>query len=333
MNRSTQQPSDSPLQVYWDLLIIALVATNLALILFDSLFALAPAAAAVEWLSPTFHHWYRDSIHANFQHIDLAFVAIFLADVLIGWAAAIWQRRYHRWFFYPFVHWYDVLGCIPLAGFRWLRALRVLALLLRLHRLGWIDIKHWRIYRVCYKYYDILLEELSDRIVVKVLSGVQEEVMAGGGELPAQLAEEVLRPRQQALVDAIAGGISDVVNSGYQDNREEIRDFVAGIVRGSVQRNAAARGLEKVPLVGSRVVGIIDDTIADTIGDAVDEAMRELNEMEYAALIDHITDAVLQRMSSGGGGEPHGGWRAMVADTLELLKQQVSEQRWKQHYS
>ncbi|HBZ99013.1 MAG TPA: preprotein translocase subunit SecA, partial [Pseudomonas sp.] len=53
-----------------------------------------------------------------------AFVAVFLLDVLLGWTVALFERRYARWYYYPFAHWYDVLGCIPLAGVRWLRGLR-----------------------------------------------------------------------------------------------------------------------------------------------------------------------------------------------------------------
>ncbi|MGO2055148.1 MAG: ion transporter, partial [Halomonadaceae bacterium] len=145
----------------WDFFILTLVVINLALLLFDSLFLLGPINQGIASIAPGFHSFYDTTIHSRFIAIDLVFVSFFIADVLLGWSIAIAERRYHRWFFYPFVHWYDVLGCIPLAGFRLLRILRVVSLLNRLNRLGLIDVTRWDIYLFFAKYYDILLEELS----------------------------------------------------------------------------------------------------------------------------------------------------------------------------
>src|SRR5699024_12405934 len=104
------------------------------------------------------------AVFPTFAFIDLCFVAVFAADVLFGWAVAIWQRTYYRWFFYPFLHWYDVLGCIPLSGFRWLRVLRLIALGVRLQRLEIIDVRNWRQYACLRHYYDIVVEDRSDRV-------------------------------------------------------------------------------------------------------------------------------------------------------------------------
>jgi len=68
----------------WDLLIIVLVIANLALLLFDSLFLLPPLNAAFEAVAPGLHGAYDRHIHAHFLTIDLAFVAVFLLDVLLG---------------------------------------------------------------------------------------------------------------------------------------------------------------------------------------------------------------------------------------------------------
>src|SRR5690554_8117531 len=150
-------PALERLHLVWDLLILVLVTINLTLLLFDSLFLLGPLNDAFAAIAPGLHAAYDRHIHANFIEIDLLFVAVFVLDVLLGWAVAVAERRYHRWFFYPFVHWYDVLGCIPVGGFRLLRLLRVISLLHRLHRLGLIDVRRWYLYRTVAKYYDILL--------------------------------------------------------------------------------------------------------------------------------------------------------------------------------
>ena len=52
---------------------------------------------------------------------------------------AIRKQTYPRWYFYPFLHWYDLLGCIPIGSFRMLRLLRLISLTIRLQKMGIID--------------------------------------------------------------------------------------------------------------------------------------------------------------------------------------------------
>ena len=96
-----------------DVGMILLVIANLSLILFDWIYRVEAVQSAMETYTPDFYRFYSDSIHANFFEIDLAFVSVYLTEFVIRWAAAIARQTYHRWFFYPFVHWYDLLGCIP----------------------------------------------------------------------------------------------------------------------------------------------------------------------------------------------------------------------------
>ena len=55
------------LHAAWEAFIVLLVCVNLALILFDSLFALQPVNTALASLVPQLHERYQQSIHANFS--------------------------------------------------------------------------------------------------------------------------------------------------------------------------------------------------------------------------------------------------------------------------
>src|SRR5690606_42147929 len=54
----------------------------------------------------------------------LLFVSVYLTEFSIRWLVAIARRTHERWFYFPFVHWYDLLGCIPVGSFRWLQPSR-----------------------------------------------------------------------------------------------------------------------------------------------------------------------------------------------------------------
>lgn len=316
----------------WDLAIMVLVVINLALIVFDSLFAADVFAALVHAISPLFHDWYAGTIHANFATIDLYFVAVYVLDVLGGWAIAVWRQRYHRWFFYPFVHWYDVLGCIPVAGFRWLRALRVIALGVRLQRLGLIDVRNWYAFEVAKKYYDIFVEEVSDRVVVNVLSGVQEEVNSGASELSSRVVREVIQPRKQQLVKSVSQRVEQAVSRAYGANQNEIQGYVANLVDRAVAGNTAMAGLAAVPMLGRAVTASIGWAIRDAVNNVLDEAVAGLDSPQFDELVQHIADSVFDIFADDAvATDPE--LREALVEILELVKAQVRVQRWKQTYA
>lgn len=318
--------------VVWDVGIMVLVVLNLALIVFDTLFAAGVFADLVGAISPAFRHWYAQTVHANFYTIDLYFVAIFALDVLIGWAVAIWRRTYHRWFFYPFVHFYDVLGCIPLAGFRWLRALRVFALMVRLQRLELIDVRNWYVYGVVYKYYSILVEEISDRVVVNVLDGVQDEVKSGGGELSRRVITDVVQPRKQDLVSTIRGRAENTVTRTYEANREQIQTFVARMVDRAVAGNTAVAGLERIPMLGAAATRSIEWAIRDAVNNVLDEVVAGLDSDEFDAMVQNIADTVFDMLLEEEAAADQAEVKQAVVEIIGLIQEQVKKQRWKEIY-
>jgi len=319
------------LLLLWDLAIIVLVSVNLVLIAFDMLFTVHALAALLARVSPAVHDWYAHTIHAHFLAIDLGFVAVFVFDVALGWSMAIVQRRFYRWYFYPFVHWYDVLGCIPVGGFRLLRVLRVVSILIRLQHLGLIDIRNWRLYGTFMVYYDILVEELSDRVVIKVLSGVQDEVASGGNVLTKRVVREVIQPRRQQLARVTSDRIERAVTRAWADNRKEIHGYIARLVHSAVRGNRALGRLERVPKLGSYVTNALDQAITSTVHDVLDEAVSGLETEQFDQLVEHISDTVIAQLLELDAGEPSELSDALV-EVLDLVKDQVAVQQWRSHF-
>jgi len=124
-----------------DLLMILLVIVNLFYIVVEWHFSFELVRNLLKTHLPAFHDWYDSTLHRNFLLYDIWFVSVFVIEFLIRWFFAIYHKRYHKWFFYPFLHWYDVLGCIPLGSFRFLRIFRVASMVLRLHKMEVIDLR------------------------------------------------------------------------------------------------------------------------------------------------------------------------------------------------
>ncbi|AWN15428.1 preprotein translocase subunit SecA [Salinisphaera sp. LB1] len=320
------------LLLLWDLAIIGLVTINLALIIFDTLFAIAPVGHAVGAVWPSAHDWYAQHVHRNFTAIDLAFVSVFVLDVLAGWVLAIVQQRYPRWYFYPFARWFDVLGCIPVAGFRFLRALRVISIVMRLQRLGVIDIRGGWLYRQLMVYYDIVVEEISDRVVLKVLTGVQDEMKSGGQQLSRRIVRDVIAPRRRPLTRAASAQLEYAIVAAYRGNRDQIQAYLGRIVGRAADANPALNNLERVPMLGRYVSEAIDDAIRDTVNQVLDEAVDGLSSEEFDALVGNLVEAAIERLLAQEVGAASSEIRDVTIEVLELVKEQVAVQRWRAHF-
>ncbi|MCB4794834.1 ion transporter [Pseudomonas sp. NP21570] len=313
------------LHAAWEAFIVLLVCINLSLILFDSLFALQPVSAVLADLVPELHARYQQSVHANFQYIDLGFVAIFVLDVLLGWTVALFERRYARWYYYPFAHWYDVLGCIPLAGLRWLRVLRVGALLIRLQRLGLVDMRGWAIYGLFSRYYYLLIEELSDRVMVRLFGRLQQEIGASD-DLSRRLLQEVVRPRKQRLLNDISRRLQDMLETGYRDNRGAIEGYVSQLIHQALQNNPEMHNLRRLPL-GNRLASTLDDALSDIAARLLQGAVEGMRGPQFQALAGNLADEffdawVYQDKNTDLALEE------LLVDVIEVLKQQVLDRRW-----
>lgn len=313
----------------WDFFILTLVVINLALLIFDSLFLLGPINQGIANVVPGFHTFYNDTIHSRFFRIDLVFVGFFVADVLLGWAAAIAERRYHRWFFYPFVHWYDVLGCIPLAGFRWLRVLRICSLINRLHRLGMINVTRWSSYQFVAKYYDILLEELSDRIALRLLGNVQQQIRATDS-LTERVIERVVMPRKAQLIREITQRLEKTVGKSYQRNRSDIMDYISELVGRSLRESPEIQRLRRLPL-GQPAASAMEASLSGIAQRLVDELALGIHSDEFRQLIERTADSGFDTWLTVDEGS-HYVTEQVLYDILEMLKEQVNRQRWKDRY-
>lgn len=145
-----------------DVVMLVLIIENLVLIVVDWTFSSGLVQRQLELHVPSIHRWYDQTIHQNFLFYDLIFVGIFVAEILIRWGLAISRQRYHRWFFYPFIHWYDVLGCIPITSFRSLRLLRIIAMIPKMQRLGLLNLRKTYVYRT----YASIATSFSKRLVI-----------------------------------------------------------------------------------------------------------------------------------------------------------------------
>ena len=117
--------------------------------------------------------FYREHLHPWVITTEAWFILFLITELLVRWGIAIVYRHHRRWFFFPFIHWYEILAIIP--HLRFLRLFRAGVIAFRLHELGYSVIPE-SVQAKAKFYYRVVMEELSDRVVITVLDGVKHEL-------------------------------------------------------------------------------------------------------------------------------------------------------------
>ena len=310
-----------------DLIILGLLFFNLVWLLFDGLFDTQAFKDVLSRRSPNIVQGYAP-IHENFVLYDLAFVVVFLTEFCVRWVAALVRKTYMRWYFFPFIHWYDLIGCIPLGGARIFRFLRIISIFYRLQKYEIIDLRNTAIYRFILFYYDVFVEELSDRIVVKVLSDAQKDI-AAGSPLIDDISQQVLATRLPILTQWLSSIMVHIGESiEHNDHGKSVRSHVQKSVGKAVRSNSQVSTLKLVPVLGSTIEKTLEQSVTDIVTQSIINLLKDITPEK----IDDFVEHGLGRFSS----EDHmldQEVLLIVNECLELVKQHVSQQRWKDSFS
>lgn len=313
-----------------DLLMVNLVVINLLYILVEFNFTIGLVNTYLEQYVPAFYHWYDEHLHRNFFRYDLYFVAVFAVEFCIRWFFAIYKQDNHKWFFYPFLHWYDVLGLIPLGQFRVLRVFRVASMVIRLHKMGVIDLRDSYFFRIYQRYSAVIVEEVSDRVVVNVLSGVQDE-LKHGTPVVSRIILEVIRPQKEVLVDWLSSRITAASEQHYERYQEQLQAYVNRKVAEAVRNNSEVRDISAIPLVGSTITGKLETAVAQITYAVIEGMMKDLSSEENAQVISELADVTMDMMLLQEEDEELNKMSVeMINKSIDIIKEQVEVKRWQE---
>ncbi|WOI39038.1 ion transporter [Alteromonas sp. CI.11.F.A3] len=323
INRDNLRNSHETPWLILDLVMLGILFLNLAWLIFDALYATDFIYSQIDAFFPALINAY-DPIHHNFLLVDLVFISIFLTEFCFRWIVAIVRKEHLRWYFFPFLHWYDLVGLIPLGATRLFRFLRIFSILHRLQKYQIIDLNRTAIFRFFAFYYDVFVEELSDRIVVKVLSDAQKDI-AAGSPLVDEITEQVLAPRRPVITQWMAGVINHLGQSISNDEHGEvIREHVRKSVGKAVRGNAQVSTLNYLPVIGKTIENTLEESVTDIVTMSLVNLLTDIDAQridhfisvgmhDYTPTADALDKEVLQ----------------VVNECLELMKGHIAQQRWK----
>lgn len=318
-----QHKKETPLLVV-DVIVLFLISLNLLWLFIDAIIMQTGFGILLAKYLPEPILAYQQNWHPHLRPYDALFTLFLLSELMLRWLWAIYQKTYHRWFFYPFIHWYDVLACLP--GLQFLRLLRLVSVFYRLYKLG-IVVFGSRLVGISQKYYAIILEEISDRIVINVLEGVQKELRTNN-PISQELRETVLNPQKAVITEWLANRISHLIDVSYQKHEQQLTQYLTRTTEHSIRNNKEWRNIKKrLPFVGNLIEDELNAVVSGLVNDVLQNILKDLAQADNAALHD-LANGAFETFTRSDP-KLDGAIEQIAIDAIEIIKRQVAIQQWK----
>lgn len=272
--------------------------------------------------------FYRQQLHPLVVTTEGWFTSFLIIELLIRWAIAIIFKHHQRWFFFPFIHWYEILAILP--QFRFLRLLRAVAIAYNLHDHGYKVIPATWYARANF-YYRLVMEELTSRIVLTVIDGIRHELKTSTTH--QKLIEDLVNHHRELLAIALTDVLQETLGKELQQHRHLIAKNVGRVVNQAIEDTPElSQMLRLIPLVGGRIEQQIQ-SIGQRLGENISQGLIE--PFTYSAqdhtypTYQYISEKVSQ-IAIEQNTHIDRLVESAVFESLEALRQQVKVKQWQQ---
>ena len=274
--------------------------------------------------------FYREQLHPWVITTEAWFIIFLIVELLVRWAIAIINKHHQRWFFFPFIHWYEILAIIPIL--RFLRLFRAGIIAYRLYEMGYqIVPSAWQ--KKALFYYRVVMEELSDRVVLTVLDGVKHELNTSTTH--KDLISNLVQHHREMFTQVLAEILQENLSKELRADREMIAKNVGKIVSQAVEDTPELTQLLRlVPIVGSRIEQQIQ-SIGQRLGENITQglisplAYPSTSEPNKPNLYLDISNRI-SRIEIENNAHLDALVSSAVSESLEAIRKQVKVKQWQQ---
>lgn len=286
----------------------------------------------VLWLS---HHLnfnaplesYKTALHPWVQETEHWFTSLLIIELLIRWGVAIYQKHHPRWFFFPFVHWYEVLAIMP--SLRFLRLFRAAIIAYRLHEMGYHIIPK-KTYKKAEFYYYLILEELTRRIALTGITAIERELQHSS--TLRKIIHTMLDQHRTLFADTLSELLQESLAKALKEQQRQMSYNVGQIVNQAIEETPELHQLLRLlPVIGGRLEQQIQ-SIGQRLGENITYGLIE----PFVEQSDHIANQTYQliaQKASQAHIDTHNLNKlvqSVVFESLEIVRKQVKTKRWEE---
>lgn len=253
------------------------------------------------------------------------FITFLIIELSVRWLIAIVQKHHQRWFFFPFIHWYEVLAIAP--QLRFLRLLRAGVIAYRLNELGYSVIPENMRKKLMF-YYGVIMEELSDRVVITVLDNIKDEL--DHSTTHRKIIHNLVDHHRQLFAQALSEILQETLANELRVQQQTIAINVGQVVNQAIEDTPElTQILRRLPIVGSILenqLQSIGQRLGENISLGLIQPLTEGNPSQpnptYTIISQKISQINIENQSLEQLVE------SAVYESLASLRKQVKIKKW-----
>ena len=258
----------------------------------------------------------------NFYKLDFPFYFFFLCEFLIHWFISIKRKEYSIGFLFPLYRWYDVLSLIPIYQFRIFRLFRIISIYTRIKKNNLTYIGNDMISNTLAKYANIVIEELSDMVSIKILDEIQEEIKQGNTK-DLYLGSALTKNRQE-----LQNIILQICHKSLEN--QSVRNYLRDALEKSLIQSASR--VNSLKMVPNFLKENLTKEIGLSIFDSINETLLNLSQKkdkDFSILIHSIFGEVIKNLQNE---KLNLLFKKILLQILEEVKKNVSRKKWKKNF-
>lgn len=274
-------------------------------------------------LAANYHRTYGldGKLTDHFWLIDLPFLLLFAAEFAVRWIVAVRRGSHARWFFFPILNWYDLLGIVPVRGMRIFRLFRIASIYIRLNRSELTGVGDDFISRAGRYISNIVAEEISDLVAIRILDETAEEIRGGRHR---QIVRDVLTPHRARLAAELTERLRGALAStAFQD---PARSFLDANLERALESSEALRRLPLPERLTRPLVNAVGRAVFDSIVDTLVATLEsEEGRRALSSILEEAVDGFIDEMAEG---ELEPILREISLDVIAQVRAAVAVRKW-----
>lgn len=269
--------------------------------------------------------FYKAELHPWVLKTEGWFITFLVVELGVRWFIAIIYKHHARWFFFPFIHWYEILAIIPYL--RFLRLIRSGIIAYRLHELGYKVVPTSILKRLNF-YYNVLMEELSDRVVITVIDSVRKELDTSSTH--KKIIHDLVNHHREMFATTVAQVLQESLAKELRTQQHAISSGVGQVVIKAIEDTPELTQLLRlIPIVGGRIeqqIHTIGQRLGENITQGLIDPFTSGTQQHPNAQFQLIAEKMSQLNIENHALEQL--VESVVYESLESLRKQVAVKQW-----
>jgi hypothetical protein len=164
-----------------------------------------------------------------------------------------------------------------------------------------------------------------------MITMAQEEVQQGSPVIE-KIVSNVIRPKEDAIVNYLSARISEAMKVAYSENRADLKEYVEKIISEAVKENKTVDSLRYIPGLGKIFQDTLDQAVGDITFKTIDKLMKDVADPQNTHGIKEVTHGLIQSFLDNNHPENDELKQMVISvinDSLEEIKRKVLIKEWK----